>query len=262
MIKILVLGDLHCGDNAGLTPPDEQKKNSLYTKTQEALYDWYADEVTSRGPYDMTLFMGDMTEGQNNKNTIELYETNTDRQAEIAAECASIIDCPRESMYTVYGTPFHTAGSYSFEDHFCDIMGIARPKTVQRINVGGLIRINAKHTVGRSSIPYGQGTPTYKEMVNELLSAIAQEDTAADICIRAHAHYSVQMIARDRQSIVIPCLKYPGSVFGRKLQESQYDMGLGIIEVYGKQDWRYIPVHFPLQLSNKREWTEWNQEKA
>jgi hypothetical protein len=163
-------------------------------------------------------------------------------------------------MFTVYGTPFHSAGTYSFENHFTDSMGIARPKTVHRINVNDMVRINLKHTVGRSSIPYGQGTPTYKEMVNELINAEMQDDASADIIIRGHAHYSIQMTVRDRQAIVAPCLKYPSSVFGRKLQEGLYDMGFGVLYVYGKKDWRYVPVHIPLKISSKREWTEWKKD--
>ena len=51
-------------------------------------------------------------------------------------------------------------------------MGIAKPETVQRIDVGGMVRINAKHTVGRSSNSIRvKGTPTYKEMVNEIINA-------------------------------------------------------------------------------------------
>ena len=255
-IRIFIGGDTHCGDKAGLTPNGECK-----TELQKQLWKWFSDNVKAQGKFDMAIFTGDMTEGQNNKNTIELYETDTERQAEIASECMSIIDCPRDSIYTVYGTPFHTAGSYSFENHFTDTMGISRPQTVHRINVGDMVRINVKHTVGRSSIPYGQGTPTYKEMVNEIINAEMQDDASADIIIRGHAHYSVQMIVRDRHAIVVPCLKYPESVFGRKLPEAQYDMGFGVLEVYGYKDWKYTPIHLPLNISSKREWTEWKQVK-
>lgn len=260
-VKIFIGGDIHCGDKAGLTPPSRIAPKSPYSSLQRQLWDWFETNVKAQGNFDMAIFTGDMTEGSNNKNTIELYESDTDAQAEIAAECMSIIDCPRDSIYTVYGTPFHTAGTYSFEDNFAKYMSIAKPETVQRIDVGGMVRINAKHTVGRSSIPYGQGTPTYKEMVNEIINAEMQDDASADIIIRGHAHYSVQMIVRDRHAIVVPCLKYPGSVFGRKLPEAQYDMGFGVLEVYGYKDWKYTPIHLPLNISSKREWTEWKQAK-
>lgn len=259
-VKIFIGGDIHCGDKAGLTPPNRIAPKSPYSSLQRQLWDWFETNVKAQGHFDMAIFTGDMTEGSNNKNTIELYETDTDAQAEIAAECMSIIDCPHDSIYTVYGTPFHTAGTYSHENHFTDTMGISRPKTVQRIDVGGLVRINVKHTVGRSSIPYGQGAPTYKEMVNEIINAEMQDDKSADIIIRGHAHYSVQMIVRDRHAIVAPCLKYPGSVFGRKLPEAQYDMGFGILEVFGYKNWKYTPIHLPLNISSKREWTEWKQQ--
>jgi len=250
-IKIAVLGDIHCGDKAGLTPPSR-----IFNDAQQKLWDWYSEQITSFGEFDYTILTGDITEGANNKNTIELYETDTDIQGELAAECLSVLPCKKENIYCVYGTPFHTAGTYSYENNFAREFGIRKPETTLRLNIQDLVRINARHTVGRSSIPYGQGTPTYKEMVNEILNAAMQEDESADICIRGHAHYSVSMRVRDHESIVAPCLKYPGSVFGRKLPESQYDMGFGVLYIYGKKDWRYVPVHMPLQLSQKREWIE------
>lgn len=252
----MLFGDTHCGDNAGLTPESRIAPGTAYTAAQLALWRWWKKEVNAFGQFDAAIHLGDAVEGANSKNTIELYCANTDEQGVIAAECCAVIPCKRENFYAVYGTPFHTAGTYSYEDNFAAELGIAKPKTVQRLNIGGLVRINAKHTVSRSSIPYGQGTPTYKEMVNEILNAALQEDASADICVRGHAHYSVGMRVRDHESIVVPCLKYPGSVFGRKLPEAQYDMGFGVLEIYGKGDWRYIPVHFPIRLTNSREWTE------
>lgn len=256
--RVLLLGDLHCGDKAGLAPPSRIMKSGPFTDPQTQLWEWYEKEVNAFGEFDATVFLGDMVEGANNKNTIELYEADTDEQGVIAAECCRVIPCKKENMFCVYGTPFHTAGTYSYENNFAAELGIAKPKTIQRLNVGNLVRINAKHTVSRSSIPYGQGTPTYKEMVNEILNAALQEDASADICVRGHAHYSVGMRVRDHESIVVPCLKYPGSVFGRKLPEAQYDMGFGVLEIYGPKNWRYIPIHFPLRLSSAREWTDIN----
>ena len=254
-IRIFIGGDFHCGDKAGLAPYSRIAKKSPYSDLQTQLYDWYSKEVPENGPYDYAILTGDMVEGQNSKNTIELYESDTDEQGEIAAECCSIIPCKKENFYCVYGTPFHTAGTYSYEDNFAKCLGIAKPKTTQRLNFNDMVRINVRHTVGRSTIPYGQGTPTYKEMVNEILNASLHEDESADICIRGHAHYSVSMRVRDRESIVVPCLKYPAGIYGRKMAETQYDMGFGILEIYGYKNWRYIPIHIPISISNKREWT-------
>jgi hypothetical protein len=258
IIRVLVLGDSHCGDKAGLTPISRIAKKSPYSDAQTQLWNWFEHQIKENSPYDYTMLTGDMVEGTNNKNTIELYESDTDEQGEIAAECCRIIPCEKKNFYCVYGTPFHTAGTYSYENNFAQCFGIAKPKTTQLINFGDMVRVNVRHTVGRSSIPYGQGTPTYKEMVNEIINAALQEDDSADICIRGHAHYSVSMRVRDHESIVVPCLKYPGSVFGRKLPETQYDMGFGILEIYGYKNWRYIPVHMPLEISGKRDWTNIN----
>lgn len=257
MIKVLLTGDWHCGDVSGLTPPTEQKKSGTLSVLQGKLYDWFEEAVATFGPYDMTIFTGDMTEGEGKKGTIELYETDTERQAEIAAECAEIIPCSKANIYTVYGTPFHTTGTYSYENHFCDTLGIKRPKTTQRINIADLVRMNVRHVVGRSSIPYGQGTPTLKELTNEMLNAVKQDDVSADVIVRGHAHLSMSVKKGNHEAIVVPCLKYPESIFGRRLQEGDYDMGFGVLEIYGYRDWIYKPVLIPLNVSQKRDWEKW-----
>jgi len=262
LYRVLLTGDWHCGDKAGLTPPSQWKAAGKVAKLSKQLWEWYEATIKEYGPYDMAFFMGDMVEGVNSKNTIELYETDTEKQAEIAAECASIIPCKKENMRSVKGTPFHTAGTSDYENHFADALGIPRPKSTQRINVKDLVRVNLRHTAGRSGIPYGQGTPTLKELINEMLSAIRQGDAPADIVIRGHTHISISVRLESRESISVPCLKYPDSVFGRKLQESQYDMGIGILDIYGKQDWVYRPILIPLKVSQPREWENWSPKNG
>ena len=257
MIKILLTGDWHCGDKAGLTPPSHVHGD--HGELQAQLWNWFTRVISENGPYDMVLFTGDMVEGQNGKNTIELFEPDTYKQAEIAAECASVIDCKPESMYCVYGTPFHTAGTYSFEKVFTELIGIDKPETIQRIKIGDMLNLNVRHTVGRSSIPYGSGTPALKELTFEMLNAELQDDDSADVCIRGHVHMSSYHQIRDKAVITVPCLKYPKGIYGRGLIEGYYDMGIGVLEVYGKKDYRYRPIHIPLVNSSKREWKEWNQ---
>ena len=256
MIKILLTGDWHCGDKAGLAPPDFI--SGRYQDIQLQLWDWFAGQIQGQH-FDMTIFTGDMVEGQNTKNTIELFEPDTYKQAEIAASCAEIIDCKREDMFCVYGTPFHTAGTMSYEKVFTDLLGIDKPETIQRIKVGDWLNLNVRHTVGRSSIPYGSGTPALKELTFETLNAELQDDESADVCIRGHVHMSSYHQLRDKAVITVPCLKYPKGIYGRGLIEGYYDMGIGILYVYGKKDYRYQPIHIPLTISSKREWKEWKQ---
>jgi len=260
IFRILLTGDWHCGDKAGLTPPSQWKACGKHRVLAEKLWKWFESTITEYGPYDMAIFTADMVEGVNSKNTIELYTADTEEQAEIAAECAEIIPCKKENMRCVKGTPFHTAGTCDFENHFCDTLGIDRPKSTLRINIKDLVRLNVRHTAGRSSIPYGQGTPTLKELINEMISAVRQGDTPADIVIRGHTHLSLSVRLESHESISVPCLKYPDSVFGRKLQEGQYDMGIGILDIYGEKDWVYRPILIPLQVATPREWENWGNE--
>ncbi len=250
MIRGLFWSDGHTGAKAGITPPSYHCDE--FRKTQELLWSEFRGLIREIGRIDFDAYLGDAVDGEGRKDSIGLLETDTKKQGDMAAEVMSVPRVPRGNRYFDFGTPYHTVGSYSFEEPVAEKIG-AHIADGHHIRVGG-VRISTRHTVGRSEIPYGQGTPTYKEASREEIEAILADDKAADVVIRGHAHYSVRMTIGERTAIVLPCLEWPESVFGRKCKAFYYHMGVGEIIIRRPGDWEYRPHLLDVKIVRKREW--------
>ena len=253
-MKILICNDLHCGHKLGLTPPSAWREDLRFQ--QEPLYEFWASMLEKHGPFDAAIINGDMVDGEGKNDTIGHLETNTQKQAEMTAELISMIPCPRDRIALTYGTPFHTAGTYSYEDTVAKELGILPPVDTFFGIIDG-VRIRARHQIGRSNIPYGQGTPALKELVREAMEALLEGDERADVVFGAHVHYAFDATLSDLGTVaIVPCLQMPGSVFGRKMASSYYDVGFGILETDNGR-FRYYPVKMDLRIVRKREWVQW-----
>ncbi|MFA5376849.1 MAG: hypothetical protein WC455_13955 [Dehalococcoidia bacterium] len=252
MIRGLIWGDGHTGAKAGITPP--RRWNDDFRKTQELLWTETRRMIRTLGPLDFDIYVGDGVDGDGKRDSIGLLETDTKVQAELAAEVLSIPKIPRGCRYYEYGTPYHTVGSYSYEEPIAEKIG-ADIADGHLLRIGG-VRINARHPVGRSDIPYGQGTPTYKEAVRDQLEAILSGTESADLILRGHAHYSTRMDIGYKTAIIVPCLEWPETVFGRKCKAIYYHMGIGELIIRRPDDWEYRPHLLPFKIVRRREWRD------
>lgn len=253
-MKILVFNDLHCGSELGLTPPSCFREDLRFQ--QEPLFEFWKFILGKHGPFDAAIGNGDLVDGEGKKDTTNQLTTNTEKQAIMAAELIEMIPVPRDKIALTYGTPFHTAGTYSYENTVADKLGIPNPADTLFLEIDG-VRIRARHVMGRSSIPYGQGTPALKELVREGIEALLEDDERADIVLGAHVHYAFDATLSALGTVaVVPCLQMPGSVFGRRMASSYYDVGVGIIETdHGR--FRYEPIRMDLKIVRKRSWQKW-----
>lgn len=253
-MKILVFNDLHCGSKVGLTPPSLFRKDLAFQ--QEPLFDFWQYVLKKYGPFDAAIGNGDLVDGEGKKDTIGQLTTDTEEQAIMSAELIKMIPVDREKIALTYGTPFHTAGTYSYENTVSRDLGIPDPVDTLLLKVDG-VKIRARHQMGRSNIPYGQGTPALKELVREGLEALLEGDERADIVLGAHVHYAFDATLSNLGTVaVVPCMQMPGSVFGRKMASQYYDVGIGIIETdHGR--FRYEPIRMDLKIVRKRSWVEW-----
>ena len=253
-MKILVCNDFHCGHKLGLTPPRWFREDLRFE--QEPLYEFWAGMLEKHGPFDAAIINGDMVDGEGKKDTIGHLTTDTEEQAEMAAELIKMIPVPRDHIALTYGTPFHTAGTYSYENTVAKALGLQNPVDTFFGIIDG-VRIRARHQMGRSGIPYGQGLPALKELVREGIEALLEDDERADIVLGAHVHYKFNATLSSLGTVaVVPCLQMPGSVFGRRMASFYYDVGFGFIETdHGR--FRYEPVEMDLKVVRKRRWTEW-----
>ena len=253
MRKVLFIGDLHAGSDFGVAKEKWWIPRS--EKYQRPLCEFLGKALEQIGEVDAVFHMGDEIDGEGVKDSHEHITIDIDEQTDIAAEILSDIKCKKENQYMVYGTPVHTAGSFSYENMVCDKLGIKRPKDTQLIDLFGMVKVNARHFVGSTGHPYTAGTPTFREKVADSLNAALAESESADVCVRGHAHYAVDMRIGNQQSIIIPCLQMKGSVYGRKLSRQYYHVGIGYMEIYGYKDWMYKPILMEQKIVNRREFT-------
>jgi hypothetical protein len=252
VIRGLIWGDGHTGAKAGITPP--RRWDDDLRKFQALLWNEARRLIKALGKLDFDIYLGDGVDGMGKKDSIGLLETDTLKQADMAVEVLEIPAVPHGNRFYEYGTPYHTVGSYSFEDPIAEAIG-ADIADGHLLRIGG-VRINSRHTQGRSDYPYGQGTPLYKEAVRDQLDAILSETKAADLILRGHNHYSASMTVGYRTATAVPCLEWPESIFGRKCKAAYYHMGIGELVIRRPDDWEYRPHLLEVKIVRKREWRE------
>ncbi len=254
MTRILVEADYHCGHILGLTPPAWWTPRSR--KFAAPVWNWRKEMLARIGPVDIHVLVGDLTDGPGKKETIGLITTDVEEQAEIAADCARTVKAGKR--FLTYGTPFHTVSTLSHESLVAKDLEAKIYETL-RLEIAG-VRFNFRHVVGRSDIPYGQGTQLYKEAVRDQLQGLMQDYSDADVFGRAHAHYFWHEETAAKHAFICPCWELPnpdrdGNIYARKLRTMYYDLGAVLIEV----DRGEVSIRkqiMPLKVAIKREYIQ------
>jgi hypothetical protein len=93
--RIIVLGDLHCGHVAGLTPPAYQykeveestTKHNKWAKLQNDLWIQYINLLERYKPFDVGFAMGDLIDGKEAKSGgTELIYSDRNSQVDMSAK--------------------------------------------------------------------------------------------------------------------------------------------------------------------------------
>jgi len=229
---LLVLSDLHCGHNQGLTPDHWQRRVSSEDEniiTQKACWKWFCEAIESiDDDIDACVVNGDAIDGKAQRNYgTELITTDRFQQIEIAKDCLSVI--PTDKFFFTRGTPYHTGSAEQFEDTLAKEMeGIIKDQL--NIEIYGKL-INFKHKVGGSSIPHGRATQPAKELMWDKLQAIKDDDRHAHVMVRSHRHYYIKFEDSSGVSVVTPALQW-NSRYGRQQCSGIIDYGFLLIRVY------------------------------
>lgn len=249
MKRILALGDTHCGNLLGLTPPGWLCAES--PPTQAPMWAWYLEQVKAIGPVDVLVVNGDAVDGEGKKETLGHLTTDIDKQVDIAAACLEPIKAKR--TFLTFGTGFHVVGASNYERRLAERLGAPIADTTLLETEG--MRFNFRHVAGRSDIPYGQGTQLYKEVVRDMLQSVIEEYPCADVVVRSHVHYYLRIERSTRNAVSLPCFQVPESVFARGLRTMYYDIGLVLFTV-DKGRVTVEPRLMPLKIVRRREYVK------
>lgn len=235
MRRILTIGDTHCGNGLGLTPP--RYHNDENREWLGALWSWYVEALNEIGPVDVVVYNGDLIDGSGHKDNAYHLTTNIRTQTDMAKEALSLVEAKRR--FVVRGTGYHTDGACPYEDYVADSLHCDAYDEV-RLDVDGVL-FHWRHVVGRSDTPYGQHTQDAKEMTNDMLQGELEDYEHADQLIRSHVHYNTwagrwnTKRQRKQECWTAPCLQLRAPIQGpyvRKLRTWMYHVGLLLTEVH------------------------------
>lgn len=215
--RILTIGDLHCGHESGLTPPDWQD-----TKQQEEIWKWYSDRVKSLGA-DILFCMGDMMDGKGKRSGgTELIEPTWKGQIDMAAECIRETGC--KVIIMVYGTGYHVGDEEDYEGILASQVG-AKIKSHAFPVVNG-IQFDLKHRIGSSSVPHGRSTAIKKERLWNVLWHMIEGQPVSQVFLRGHTHYYDATGNAWYKAIICPALQGWGSKYGERQCSGIVNTGL------------------------------------
>jgi len=237
----IIISDLHCGHELGITPPSwqwrldksSQSRIANLARLQRETWKIFWNPIKKQ-EYHFAFWIGDLVDGPGKKSGgAEHLTTAQDDQTDIAAEI--VMKVGAKYNYIVRGTPYHVGDSDEWEDDVADKVkysGMHVEIGDQLFpEVGGVV-FDLKHHTGKTSVPHGITTGPKKAHVHNLLRAERKMAPKADVTIRGHIHEYNFIKNRNWTGITMPALQAMGCRYARKL-DSQVDYGFLEVEVRG-----------------------------
>jgi len=227
MKTLVIISDLHCGAYSGITPPGYfVTKHAAEMKESWTEYTRIIDKW--KNP-DVLLVNGDCIDGsQNKQGGAELITTDRNVQCDIAEECISLWQ-PKEKIIMTYGSPYHV-GAIA-EDCEYAICKMLRAKGCDAeiegnpiIDIEGFI-IDARHKIGRSSIPHGQATPLLRAMMWAMINEANKTKPRVNMIVRSHTHYNLFIKRPGMRAVITPGLQLARGRFGSRECEGEIHWG-------------------------------------
>ena len=156
--KILFISDMHSGSHVGLTHPSYHHRTASLEAARWG-WDFYADAVSSNGPYDIVCFGGDAIDGKQHKDqAFGLWTSNPLEQLANAEKCINAVrmHCNKGvEFYAVTGTCYHVDIEGASAEHFLqDKCGFEAVKDRMTIETEGFA-IDLVHDGPKGGTPNG-----------------------------------------------------------------------------------------------------------
>lgn len=261
MKRLVVISDLHCGSNVGLTPPEykheEPDEESQEDKeTREKMWEFFSRNIDELKPIHRLVVNGDAIEGNNYKESGSgLIVARKDRQWEMAAEVMNYIDA--EKVLIIHGTSYHTGYDTEYEDNCLPLLNAQIKESGDHVQktIDG-VTFDFKHRVSRSIIPHGRFTAIAREQMWNVLEYAEGKTLYADVIVRSHVHYHVYAGRSGRLMVITPGLQAPGTKYGIKVCTGDVDVGFIYfdIEENGAYTWGSKMMKFRSPTKQASKW--------
>jgi len=238
----IIIGDMHCGHVAGLTPPEFIKreyagsttKRNKWVRLQTELWAKFSSSLKKFAPYHFGLYMGDGIDGRGKRSGgSELVESDIDEQVNMAVAVCNRVWKYAEKGFSwvgVYGTPYHTGQTMDHENKLADGARFKKLGSHEWVNVNGCI-FDLKHHVGTSAIPHGRHTAVSREKMWNSLWAERKLVPKANIILRGHVHYHNFCGGPGWVAMTTPALQGMGSKYGSRICSGLVDWGFIVVDV-------------------------------
>ncbi len=239
-IRVVAIGDLHCGHAVGLTPPKfNPKSDSDYRghDAREEYWNFYAKTIDALKPIDVLIVNADCIDGKGEgSGGTELI--TSDRNVQVDMAVAAIQHADAGSIFMSFGTNYHTGREEDWEKQIADEVGAIKIESHGWIDLRGCI-VDYKHHIGGSQSPVGRYTALSRERVWNVLWAERGENEKSNIILRSHVHYHVFSGERGWVAMTLPALQGYGSKFGARRMSGTVDYGLVSFDIVGKDNWTW-----------------------
>lgn len=233
MKRGVILSDTHCGHRAGLTAPDwhgsgmgRKKERKAWEKLQKDLYAEYISIVDRIGPpIDLLIANGDLVDGRGERNGgTELTTNKVKEQSEMAIELLKVWE-PRRAVFLA-GSAYHAGKLEDFEAMIAAAFDAELESHACVKITSENVVLDVKHKIGRSTIPHGRATAVLREKLWNVLQAIREEAPLADLVVRSHVHYHIEINDADGIAMITPALQAARTHYGEREVSGTVDWGL------------------------------------
>ena len=223
-MRIVIVSDLHVGSEAGLTP-------FATNKTQGQLYNRWADCIQHFGARpDLLICNGDAVDGLQLKGRGRGDSDWISKQIDGAAVLLN--EWRAKNICIVSGTPYHVAagnGCIDFEELLSnDMISRGRNCTFTRklnMELCGWFRLQCRHKIGSSGVPYGRMTAPNRSKAWGALNAGLDGKRAPHLSVFSHVHYWGYGEDAFGATMTTPAWQAIGGAFGDTACDGHVDLG-------------------------------------
>ena len=200
--NLIVVSDLHCGDQVGLCPPAMiLDGGGAYERSdfQVGIWEWWRDfweewvpRVTQGEPYAVCV-NGDAMDNRHHGAVHQITQNLADQQRIAVSALKPIVEKCEGRFYLVRGTEAHTGQSGENEEMLGAVLGSVPDAIGNRSHNELWIRIgralcHIMHHIGTTSSSANEASAVNAELTAEYVEAARWGQEPPDFVIRSHRH--------------------------------------------------------------------------